>query len=57
MFDGVHPATGRDRYRSYAGSDPRNAAEKLLAELVKRVHDRDYRAPDRITLGDYLVER
>ena len=57
MFDGVHPATGRDRYRSYAGSDPRNAAEKLLAELVKRVHDLDYRAPDRITLGDYLVER
>ena len=57
VYEGFDPATGRDRYRWHAGGDTRKAAEKLLAELVKRVHDGDYRAPDRITLGDYLVER
>ena len=29
----------------------------MLGELVKRMHDGDYRAPERITLGDYLLER
>lgn len=29
----------------------------MLTELVKRMHDGDYRSPERITLGDYLVER
>ena len=36
---------------------PRNVTRKLLAELVKRVHDGDYRAPDKITVGDYLLHR
>jgi integrase len=29
----------------------------VLAELVKRLHDGDYRAPERITVGEYLLER
>ena len=35
----------------------RRDAERLLAELVKKSHDGDYRAPDRVTLGQYLLER
>jgi len=29
----------------------------VLGDLVKRIHDGDYRAPERITLGNYLQER
>ena len=35
----------------------RRDAERLLADLVKKSHDGDYRAPDRVTLGQYLLER
>ena len=35
----------------------RKGAEKMLGDLVKRMHDGDYRSPDKITLGDYLLER
>lgn len=35
----------------------RKGAERLLAELVKKSHDGDYRAPDRVTLAEYLEQR
>ena len=57
IYEGIDPATGRQRHRWYAGGATRKDAEKLLAEMVKRHHDGDYRAPDRITLGVYLEER
>jgi integrase len=57
VYEGTDAVTGKDTYRWYAGGDTRKEAEKLLGELVKRVHDGDYRAPERITFGDYLVER
>ena len=57
VYEGTDPATGKRIRRWYAGGDTRKGAEKLLGELVKRSHDGDYRAPDRITVGDYLLER
>ena len=57
IYEGFDPATGRERHRWHAAGDTRKGAEKVLGELVKRMHDGDYRAPDRITLGDYLLER
>lgn len=57
IYEGIDPATGRQRHRWYAGGATRREAEKLLAEMVKRNHDGDYRAPERITLGVYLEER
>jgi integrase len=57
IYEGIDAKTGRQRHRWYAGGATRKEAEKLLAELVKRNHDGDYRAPDRITLGEYLEER
>ena len=57
IYEGVDQSTGRQRHRWYAGGATRKEAEKLLAEMVKRNHDGDYRAPERITLGAYLEER
>ena len=57
VYEGTDPATGKRIRRWYAAGETRRSAEKLLTEIVKRVHDGDYRAPDRITLGDYLTER
>jgi len=57
VYEGLDPATGKERHRWYAGGSTRKAAERLLTELVKRHHDGEYRPPVRITLGEYLVER
>ena len=57
IHEGPDPATGKPRYRWHAAGAARSEAEKLLAEIVKRMHDGDYRAPDRITVGDYLLHR
>ena len=57
VYEGFDPATGQERHRWHAAGDTRKDAEKLLGELVKRMHDGDYRAPERITFGDYLLER
>lgn len=57
VYEGFDPKTGKERHRWYAAGDTRKGAEKVLAEHIKRIHDGDYRAPERITFGDYLVER
>ena len=57
IYEGFETVAGKDKYRWHAAGTSRKAAEKLLAELVKRMHDGDYRSPERITLGDYLLER
>lgn len=43
--------------RGNSGGATRREAEKVLTEIVKRVHDGDYRSPERITLAAYLTER
>ena len=57
VYEGFDPTTGQERHRWHAAGSTRKDAEKLLTELVKRMHDGDYRAPERITFGDYLLER
>lgn len=57
IYEGSDPKTGRSRYRWHAGGSTRKEAERILANLVKRVHDGDYRSPEWITLADYLQER
>jgi integrase len=57
VYEGFDPTTGQERHRWHAAGATRKDAEKLLGDLVKRMHDGDYRAPDRITFGDYLLER
>ena len=57
IYEGIDPATGKPRHRWHAAGDTRKGAEKVLGDLVKRMHDGDYRAPDKVTLDDYLLER
>jgi integrase len=57
VYEGTNPATGKERHRWYPGGATRREAEKVLGDLVKRIHDGDYRSPERITVGDYLTER
>ena len=57
VYEGTDPATGKERHRWYPGGDTRREAEKVLGDLIKRIHDGDYRAPERITVADYLTER
>ena len=57
LYEGVDPGTGKPRRRWHAAGPTPREAERLLADLVKKSHDGDYRAPDRVTLGQYLLER
>jgi integrase len=57
VYEGVDPSTRKERHRWYAAGHTRKEAERVLSDLIKRQHDGDYRAPERITLGEYLVER
>ena len=57
VYQGVDAATGKQRYRWHAAGDTRRGAERLLADLVKRIHDGEYRTPEKITLADYLQKR
>ena len=57
IYEGIDPATGKERHRWYPAGTAKKTAEKKLAELVKRMHDGDYRAPEKITIGDYMLDR
>lgn len=57
IYEGVNPATGKPRHRWHRAGTTKKEAERILADLVKRHHDGDYRAPEKITLGVYLLER
>lgn len=57
IYEGVDPATGKERHRWYAAGTRKSDADRLVTELVKRRHDGDYRAPEKITLGAYLTDK
>lgn len=57
IYEGPDPGSGKARHRWHAAGAARKDAQRLLAELVKKSHDGDYRAPDRVTLGEYLEQR
>jgi len=57
LYEGIDPGTGKARHRWHSAGETRKGAEKILGDLVKRMHDGDYRSPDRISLGDYMTER
>lgn len=57
IYEGIDAGTGKSKHRWHAAGPTRRDAERLLADLVKKSHDGDYHAPDRVTLGQYLIER
>lgn len=57
IYEGIDPATGKERRRWIPGGPKRGDAEKLLTEHVKQAND-GLRAPaDKITFGEYLTDR
>jgi integrase len=57
IYEGVDPRTGKERRRWYPAGTRKGDAERLVTELMKRKNDGDYRPPDRITLGSYLIDK
>jgi integrase len=57
IYEGIDPATGKERRRWHAGGPRRLDAERLLNDLVKRRHDGETTTSDRSTLAEYLTER
>lgn len=57
VYEGLDPATGKEKRRWVPGGPRRGDAEKLLTELVKRANDGLRTTSDKITLGDYLTEK
>jgi integrase len=57
IYEGVDPATGKEKRRWYPAGPRKSDADKLVTELVKRHNDGDYRTPEKITLGAYLTEK
>ena len=57
IYEGPDPSSGKAHHRWHAAGGTRKDAERLLADLVKKSHDGDYRTPDRITLGQYLQDK
>jgi integrase len=57
IYEGVDPATGKEKRRWYPAGPRKSDADKLVTELVKRHNDGDYRAPEKITLETYLTEK
>jgi integrase len=57
LYEGIDPATGKERRRWIPGGPKRGDAEKLLTEMVKRNNDGHRTPADKISFGDYLTER
>src|SRR5919106_2981675 len=57
IYEGVDPATGKERHRWHAAGTRKSDADKLVTELVKRRHDGDYRSAEKITLGAYRTAK
>lgn len=57
IYEGIDPATGKERRRWHAAGTRKADADKLVTELVKRRHDGEYRPPEKTTLAAYLTER
>ncbi len=57
IYEGVDPATGKERRRWYSAGPRKADAERMVTELVKRKKDGEYRPPDRVTVASYLTER
>ncbi|MGQ0744931.1 MAG: tyrosine-type recombinase/integrase [Acidimicrobiales bacterium] len=57
IYEGVDPATGKERRRWIPAGPRRSDAERLVTELVKRRNDGQSNSRDKTTLGEYLTDR
>lgn len=57
VYDGVNPATGKEKRRWVPAGTRRSDAEKLVNEMARRCHEGEPTVTEKVTLGDYLIER
>lgn len=57
LYEGIDPATGKERRRWVKGGTKRGDAERLVTELVKRKNDGHAAPQDKVTVGKYLTEK
>ncbi|MGB3056473.1 MAG: N-terminal phage integrase SAM-like domain-containing protein, partial [Acidimicrobiales bacterium] len=57
VYDGIDPGTGRKRRTWIPAGTRRSDAEKVLAAEIKRRHDGEPIPTEKLSLGQYLVDR
>ena len=57
IYDGIDPATGKEKRRWVAAGNRRDDADKLVTELTKRSHRGETVVSEKLTLGQYLTTR
>jgi integrase len=57
IYEGINPATGKERHRWYAAGTRRSDAEKLVNDLVRKKQEGEVSSPERMTLSTYLTDR
>jgi integrase len=57
VYDGVDPATGKDRRRWVSAGPRKEDAERVLADLIQRKYEGESVVTHKGTLGEYLTER
>lgn len=57
IYDGIDPATGKEKRRWVAAGTRRSDAEKLVTELATRSHRGETVVSEKLTLAQYLTTR
>jgi integrase len=57
VYEGLDPATGKERRRWMPAGPRRSDAERLVTDLVKRRNDGQRTSGDKTTLGEYLTDK
>jgi len=57
VYEGIDPATGKERRRWIPAGPRRGDAEKLVTDIVKRKNDGQRTPHGKTTLGEYLTEK
>src|SRR5947209_5962879 len=57
IYDGIDPATGKERRRWVAAGPRRSDAERLVTAMVKRKNDGQRTPHGNSTLGEYLIDK
>lgn len=57
VYEGLDPATGKERRRWIPGGPRRGDAERILTDIVKRKNDGQATPHGKTTLGEYLTDK